>query len=196
MHRLAQCRVIGAGGGFNDATCDHLARTRASARGIKVKIESKTVAKTAEGGSEIPIWLGQFGPAPERSPMLGFLFAPAPGGLLKREVVVENPAQMVRVGPAIMFDKARRLDDRDDLRVELVEIEPVPANIVESPRAHAAPSGICDVPLLHPQGRRCALSARPKMERTIAAQCCRPPRKRGRGDRASLALGSRFRGND
>src|SRR5271169_874915 len=143
---IAQGPVVGAGAGLDDTTRDHLARTRASARGAAVEIDAKAVTKAAEGGGEIEFGIGQFGPAPQRLPMLGFLLAPAPGGFLKPGIVIENSAQMVRVGAAIQLDEARRLDDRHDLRVELAAIEPVPANIVERPRAHAAPSGICNAP--------------------------------------------------
>ena len=51
-------------------------------------------------------------------------------------VVVKNSAQVMGVGPAIVFDKARRLDDPHDLRIDLAAIEPVPRNIVERPAAH------------------------------------------------------------
>src|SRR5215472_11321929 len=44
---------------------------------------------------------------------------------------------MMRIGVAVEFDEARRLDDPDDLGVDRAPVETVPGNIVERPMAHA-----------------------------------------------------------
>src|SRR5260370_380934 len=70
--------------------------------------------------------------------MLDRVLAPAPRGLLKLGVVAEDPAQVMGIGRAVMLTEARRLDDAEDVGIQLRPIEALPGNIVERPRAHAA----------------------------------------------------------
>ncbi len=155
---VAQGRVVGAGPGLDNAARDHLARTRAAARGGAVEIGLVAGLEAVEGGGEIEFGIDEFSPSPERLAVLDFLLAPAHSTRLEARIVVKDAAQMTRISAAVQFDQARRLDDRDDLRVELAAIEPVPANIVERPRGHAAPSGICNVPYT-PAGNEITLVA-------------------------------------
>src|SRR5580704_8217716 len=46
---------------------------------------------------------------------------------------------MMRVGGAIVFDEARRLDDAHHLRIELIAIEPMPGDVIEHPARHSVP---------------------------------------------------------
>src|ERR1700674_1505984 len=142
-HRLAQRRVIGTRRDLDHAARDHLARTRAAARGITVKIDPIAGLKPAESGSEIEFGIGQLGPTRQRPAVLDFLLAPAARALLEIRVVMENPAQMVGIVAAIVFDEAPRLDDPHDLRIELAAVEASPVNIIERPGAHAAPPLCC-----------------------------------------------------
>ncbi len=136
--RLAQRRVIGAGADLDDAARHHLARARAAARAGAVKIDLETGPKAGERPIEIKAGVGERCPARQRASVLDLLLAPAPHGFLERGVVGENPAEMMGIGRAIMLYQARRLDDADDLGIELRRIETVPGNIVERPQAHAA----------------------------------------------------------
>src|SRR5207237_7564060 len=65
-----------------------------------------------------------------------FLVGPPARVLREGGVVVKNPAQMTRIGAAIVFDKACRLDDPHNLRIELAAVEAIPRDFVESPAAH------------------------------------------------------------
>jgi hypothetical protein len=71
--------------------------------------------------------------------VLDFFFAPTAGVLLKLGIVMENPTQMMRVGGAIVFDEARRLDDAHHLRIELIAIELIPRDVIEHPAPHGVP---------------------------------------------------------
>ena len=75
--------------------------------------------------------------------MLDFFVTPAASAHLKTRIVGENPAQMVGVGAAIELDDRGGLDDPDKLGVELVPIEPVPRDIIETPNAS------CRLPARH-----------------------------------------------
>src|SRR6202049_4978314 len=82
---------------------------------------------------------------------------PAPRGDLKLGIIGENPAQMMGIGGAVMFDQARRLDDAKDVGLELRPIEALPRNVVERPRAHAASLRQNHAPLsIHPNARKIA----------------------------------------
>ena len=100
--------------------------------------------KAAEGGGGIESGIGQLGPTPKRPPMLNLLRAPASRGLLKARVVGEDPAEVMRVGGAIQFDEARRLDHPHDLGVDLARVEPVPGNIIERPTTHTVHYRVAD----------------------------------------------------
>ena len=84
--------------------------------------------------------------------MLDLLFAPAQCGRLEFGIVGEDPAEVVRVSAAIMLDEARRLDDADELRIELVALEALPGNIVERPPGHSASLRRRDSAPLYPEG--------------------------------------------
>ena len=62
----------------------------------------------------------------------------AAGSLLEAGIVEENAAQMMRVGRAIVFDEARRLDDAHNIWIELAAVETVPGNIIERPAVHGS----------------------------------------------------------
>jgi len=70
--------------------------------------------------------------------VLNLLLPPAPRRFLELGVVGEDPAEMMRVGCAIVLDQARRLDDRDQLGIDLAPIKAVPGNIIKRPGSHAA----------------------------------------------------------
>src|ERR1700687_5292744 len=62
---------------------------------------------------------------------------------------------MMGIGGAIVLDEARRLDDAHDIGVELIAVEAVPRNVVERPRAHAAPLRQDSARvLIHPNARK------------------------------------------
>src|SRR5204862_4376570 len=127
------------------AARDHLARARAAARPVAVEIDLEPVLKPREGGREVEAWIGHCRPARQGPAVLNLLLAPAPRGFLEFGVVGEDPAEMMRVGCAIVLDEARRLDDSDQLGIDPAPIEAMPGNIVERPRAHAAP--LCQLAL-------------------------------------------------
>src|SRR5207247_618058 len=122
---------------FDDAARDHLARAGAAARAVAVEIDPEALPEPGERNVEIEIRIGQRRPTGQRAAVLDLLLAPAPRGFLELGIVGEDPAQVVGVGGAVVLDEARRLDDADDVRIELRPIEAVPGNIVERPRAHA-----------------------------------------------------------
>jgi hypothetical protein len=95
--------------------------------------------EAAEGRLEIEFGVGELGPARQRLAVLNLLLTPTAGVLLKIRIVVENPAQMVRVSRAIVFDEARRLDDAHHLWIELIAIKPIPRNVIKPPAAHRPP---------------------------------------------------------
>src|SRR6516162_9858724 len=108
--------------------------------------------------------------------MLDFLPTPAARAFLKIGIVVENPAQMVRIGAAIGFDQARRLDDSHDLQIELAPIETIPGNVVERPVAHDASPLAASVAILsrlrdRPNRTGCACS-----NSSSTGSCSRTPR--------------------
>ncbi len=72
--------------------------------------------------------------------MLDLLVAPAHGNRLEVGIVVEDVAEIVRVVAAVLLDQARRLDDAQQLGIDLGAVEPLPGNIVERPGTHAIPS--------------------------------------------------------
>src|SRR5262249_46879109 len=125
-HPVAQCRVVRAGPDLDHTARDHLSRTRAAARHFAIEIDAKALLKPVEGGGEIVIGVGKGGPPRQSAPVLDLLLAPTPRALLEVRVVIENSAQMVSVGAAVVFDEARRLDDLHDIRIELTAIEAVP----------------------------------------------------------------------
>ena len=136
--RLAQRAVMGAGADLDDAPRDHLARARAAARPGAVEIDPKALLEPGKRGLEIEIGIGQRRPTGQRAAVLDLLLAPASRGFLKRGVIAEDAAQMMGIGRTVMLDQACRLDDAEDVGIELCPIEALPGNIVERPRAHAA----------------------------------------------------------
>src|SRR5439155_13704601 len=120
-----------------------IARARASARGIAIEIDPISGLKPVEGDGEIIARIGNRSPPRQSAPVLDLFLAPAPCSLLEVGVVMENPAQMMSVGAAVVFDEARRLDDPHDIRIELAAIEAIPRNFVERPVPHGAPPLCC-----------------------------------------------------
>src|SRR5213078_5389976 len=104
-HAFAQCGVVGAGADLDDAARDHLARARAAARPVAVEIDLEPVLKPREGGREVEAWIGHCRPARQGSAVLNLLLPPAPRRFLELGVVGEDPAEMMRVGRAIVLDQ-------------------------------------------------------------------------------------------
>ena len=118
VSRVAQRGVIGAGADLDDAARHHLAGARAAARAVAVEIDLVAGLEAGEGGGEIKLRVGQRRPARQRRAVLDLFLAPAPRGFLELGIVGEDPAQMTRVGGAIVLDEARRLDDTHQLGIE------------------------------------------------------------------------------
>src|SRR5215469_5891619 len=134
--RLAQCRVVGTRPDLDHAPRHHFARARAAARGSAVEVDAKSSLEPPEGRGEVKTGIGQLGPAPERLAVPNLLLSPAPRIALKIEIVIENPAQMMRISGTIVFDEARRLDQPNYVRIDFAPIEAIPGDVVKCPAAH------------------------------------------------------------
>src|SRR5581483_7473941 len=108
----------GAGADLDDAARDHLARARAAARHVGVEIDVVSGLEAGESRGEIEGRVSERGPPRERLAVLGFLRTPAPRRRLELRVVGEDAAEVMRVGVAIIFDEARRLDDAQELGID------------------------------------------------------------------------------
>src|SRR6516225_10022936 len=135
-YRVAQRRVIRARSNFDHAAGDHLTRTRAAARASATEIDAIAGLKALKGIFEIVAGIGERSPSRQCPAVLNLLLAPAPRITLEVQIVVENAAQMICVGTSVVFDEARRLDDRHDIWIELAAVKAVPRNIVERPVPH------------------------------------------------------------
>ncbi len=65
--------------------------------------------------------------------MPDFLVGPGAGRRLELAVVAEHVAQIGGVVAAVVFDEARRLDQLEDVRVDLAGIEEMPGYVVQGP---------------------------------------------------------------
>jgi hypothetical protein len=65
--------------------------------------------------------------------MLNLLIAPARRDGLELGIVMEHVAEIPRIVGAVLLHQTRRLDDTQDLRIDLRRVEPVPRDIVQRP---------------------------------------------------------------
>src|SRR5262249_23104250 len=103
-----------------------------------IEVDLEPLTETGKRRIEVKARIGQCRPTRQRPPVLDFLLAPPPRGFLEFGVVREDPAEVMRIGRAVVLDKARRLDDPHEFRIDPAPVEVVPRNIVERPRAHPA----------------------------------------------------------
>src|SRR5438045_812206 len=73
-----------------------------------------------------------------RPAVLDLLVAPAPGKVLEDRVVVKHLAEIFGVIGSVALDEARRLDDAQQLDVNLAGLEAIPGDVVQRPMAHLA----------------------------------------------------------
>ena len=87
-------------------------------------------------GGVIESGIGQHCPAAERRAVLHFLGAPASRHILEIAIVMEHAAEIARIIGAVLLDQARRLDDAQQLGLDLGAVEALPGNVVQRPRSH------------------------------------------------------------
>ncbi len=133
LGRRAQRAVVGGGAHLDDAARDQLARARAADRLARVHVRPEAGDEAPENRIEAEAGIGHLGPLAERLTVLDLLGGPGLRRLLELGIVGEDVAEIGGVVVGVVLDARRRLDDLEQLRVDLAGIEPVPRDVLERP---------------------------------------------------------------
>jgi len=136
LSRVGEGRVHGRGAAFDDAAGDQLADPRAAHGPGHAGGQFDVGGKILEGGRKIEGRIGHFGPAAQGVAVLDLFLGPPDRSFGKLGIVLEHFLKIPAVIAAVLLHKACRLDDLDQIGINLARVEVLPGNIVERPVLH------------------------------------------------------------